>query len=283
MSYKDLLVHVDDSKSMPARLAASTALARTFDAHLTGLYVAPILQVPTFVQAQMPPEVIEIQQQHAVEAEAAAKAAFNKAVADAGWEDRAEWRTAHGNLADAVDLHARYADLTVLGQADPDIDAADALALPGDVALSCGRPILCIPYIGAKPEVGKRVLIAWNASRESTRAVNDAMPFLSQAETVEVLVVNPQDWTWLHPERHGEEPGADIALHLARHGVKVAAAHTVTRDIGVGDAVLSHAADQSFDLLVMGAYGRSRLREVVLGGATEHLMHHMTIPVLLSH
>jgi nucleotide-binding universal stress UspA family protein len=116
-------------------------------------------------------------------------------------------------------------------------------------------------------------------SREAARAVNDALPLLETAEKVSVLAVNPKPGF----DGLGDEPGADIALHLARHGVKVSADHFTARGMDAGDMILNYATDVSADLLVMGAYGRSRLRELVLGGVTRHIMQHMTIPVLFSH
>jgi nucleotide-binding universal stress UspA family protein len=127
-----------------------------------------------------------------------------------------------------------------------------------------GRPILITPYIGGFIDTGRRVLIGWDASREATRAVNDAMPLLAAASSVTVLSIDPKQ----SPETHGEIPGADITLHLARHGVSAEVQSTVSAGIGVGNTLLSKASDLSADLLVMGSYGHSRTRELLLGGAT---------------
>jgi nucleotide-binding universal stress UspA family protein len=121
--------------------------------------------------------------------------------------------------------------------------------------------------------------VAWDASREATRAVNDAIPLLASATTVTVLSVDPA----IGRTEHGDVPGADIALHLARHGVNVRVEQTVSGGIGIGDLLLSRASDLGADLLVMGAYGHSRLRELVLGGATRTMLKSMTLPVFMSH
>jgi nucleotide-binding universal stress UspA family protein len=136
-----------------------------------------------------------------------------------------------------------------------------------------------VPYIGGSDIIGRRALVAWNASREAARALNDAIPLLEDAENVTVLSVNPKRGI----RGEGDLPAADIALHLARHGMKAEASYVVAEDIGVGDALLSRAADLGSDLIVMGGYGHSRLREIVLGGATRTVLRHMTVPVLLSH
>ena len=138
-----------------------------------------------------------------------------------------------------------------------------------------GRPVLVVPYAGRHEGLGSRVLVAWNASREAARAVHDALPLLTRARSVVVLAVDPPD------EDH--IPGADIAAHLAHHGVHVEARHTVAPDIEVGDELLNLISDLGADLLVMGAYGRSRWREAVFGGATRHILAHMTVPVLMAH
>jgi nucleotide-binding universal stress UspA family protein len=204
---------------------------------------------------------------------------FNEAVRLQGLDN--EWRVIEGDTVGLVALHARYADLTILGQPNSDEafkgPSADAVLV--NVMLSSGRPVLAVPYAGRFEQVGERVLVAWNASRESTRAVNDALPLLRDAKSVTVLAVNPKRGI----EGHGEMPAADICLHLARHGVKAEAAHTIASDISEGDALLSYAADIGADLIVCGGYGHSRAREMVFGGVTRTLLQEMTVPMLLSH
>ncbi|NIR58466.1 MAG: universal stress protein, partial [Gammaproteobacteria bacterium] len=135
------------------------------------------------------------------------------------------------------------------------------------------------PYIGAGPTVGNYVTVAWNARREAVRAVNDALPMLERADQVDVLSVNPR----VGPEDHGEIPSADICLHLARHGVSATAQSVVANDIDVANLLMSRCADTGSDMIVMGAYGHSRLRESVLGGTTHDVLRSMTVPVLMSH
>jgi nucleotide-binding universal stress UspA family protein len=192
-----------------------------------------------------------------------------------------EWRTVDGDTVALLALHARYADVTILGQPNEDESykgpSADAVLV--NVMLASGRPVLAVPYAGQFERVGERVLVAWNASRESTRAINDALPLLRDAKMVTVLAVNPKHGI----DGHGDVPAADIVLHLARHGVKAEAAHTIAKDISEGDALLSYAADLGVDLIVSGGYGHSRAREMVFGGVTRTLLEEMTVPMLLSH
>ena len=278
MAYRNLLVHVDDSKANAKSLEAAIVLAQAHGAHLTGIYAAIEPALPGNVVAEVPAQLLDVLREQAVESTTAAKAAFTEIVERAGLSS--DFRSAHcssSRVAEAVALHARYADLTVLGQPEP-VDGGEVDAVvPEDVVLSAGRPALVIPYIGAGKEIGRRVMVAWDGGREAARAVNDALPLLEKAESVAVLVINPSRGG------HGEQPGADIALHLARHGITVEVQHIEVRGLSTGNALLSRLADEGVDLLVMGAYGHSRLRQMVLGGVTRAVFQQMTVPVLMSH
>ena len=281
MSYKDLLVVLDSEAPARRRIDIAAALAERFEAHLVGLYPLPIPEVPRhfgyYDPALLDPFFGELRGR-ARETADKLREVFQHVTSLRGLS--AEWRViAEGPEADPA-LHARYVDLTILGQLDPDRGETEMIQpRPEQVTLASGRPILVVPYAGRFETVGRRVLIGWNATREAARAVNDAMPLLAAAETVTVLTIDPREG----PDGHGELPGADISLHLARHGVKAEIERTVSADLPVGDVLLSRAADLGADLLVMGAYGHSRARELLLGGATRSLLRSMTVPVLMSH
>ncbi len=277
MSIKNILVHVDDSGQVEGRL--DVALARTHDAHLAAIYAIPEPFIPPYADGgYVPADLIESQAERARQRAAEARKQFEQRMDRIGMVS--EWRQTEGYAADVVGLNAKYADLTVVGQANPD-DPQNYpnQGLPAEVALGARRPVLVVPYVGTSHEVGNNVLVAWNGSREATRAVNDALPILERAAKVTVLAVNPRSGG----SDHGDVPSADIALHLARHGVKAEAAQTVSNDIDVGDIILSRISDLGADLVVMGAYGHSRMRELMMGGVTRDLLRHMTIPVLMSH
>ena len=276
MALKNLLVLVDNTRTAAARIEYATALAAKHDAHLTGLYVKSPPHIPTYVMAELPQEVRQVQQRMLGEAAQQAQATFEDEVRRAGRLNRAEWRVARGDAEIAAEIVVRYADMVIAGQIDPDEGRHADSVDPGELVMGAGRPVLLVPYAYRHEETDSRVLVAWNGTRESARAVADAMPLLEMASHVTVLAVNPG------PEL-GDEPAADITLHLARHGVRAEAAHLNVDDLSPGDAILSRAADLSIDLIVMGAYGRSRLRELILGGVTQHLLAHMTVPVLMSH
>jgi len=279
MSYKDLLVHLDDSGGCANRVATAVRLATSHGAHLTGFY--PMVEIPLLNAIR---ERISRDIQAAMDAEAQARAeaaleGFREAAERGGiaYETRTD-QALDTTLARVVSMHARYADLVVLGQANPD-EPPYANRLPEDVALASGRPLLVVPQDWAPGPLGERVLIAWDASREAARAVSDALPILEHAASVLVVTINPEST----PLGHGEVPGADIAVHLARHGVEVTVQSVEMGQMEVGEALLSFATDGARDLLVMGAYAHSRMRELVLGGATRTVLARMTLPVLMAH
>jgi nucleotide-binding universal stress UspA family protein len=279
MTYKNLLVHVDDTKACAARMQAAVELAIAHEAHLSAVYVIAEPSPATLAGGYLPPEMLEMWRQGGRERADVALGRFTQVAKrnQISFESRIE-RVLYAAMAGTLATNARYADVAILGQADPD-DGAIPGDLPEEVTLASGRPSLVIPYIGPAATLGQRVTVAWDASREAARAVNDALPILKRAQAVNVVSVNPGD----RPFGHGEQPGADIALHLARHGIRVEVQRIESREVDVPNIILSHIADQSSDLLVMGAYGHSQLRELILGGVTRTILHDMTVPVFMAH
>jgi nucleotide-binding universal stress UspA family protein len=280
VTVKNLLVHLDRGPAAQQRLEVALALARTFDAHLTALCLVPEPFVPAIVGVHVPADLL---QQQLAEAEreadqvlaAAGEAAERRGV---GFAARRETGMLD-RLPVMLARQARHVDLVIVGQPNPDVDGVDDTLLVEAAFMDSGRPALVVPYIGARTVPPQRVLVAWDGSREAARAVNDALPLLRLAREAVVLVVDANE----RRAQLGEQPGADIGAHLAHHGVRVEVKQTQSGGLGIGDVILSQASDEGADLLVMGGYGHSRLREMILGGVTRHLLEHMTIPVFLSH
>jgi nucleotide-binding universal stress UspA family protein len=273
MSYKTILVHLDDGARRAERLQVGFDLAASFDAHLVALFALDAAYIPSYALAEGGATMQEIERRRRKEVSAQAEAEFRQAARRAA--GKAEWRLAMDGALAAVSLSARYADLVVAAQPEPGDGRAKALA--GELVLSVGRPVLFVPYAGRFTTLGKRILVAWNASREAARAVSDALPLLARADSVQLVAFDPAS------ADHGEVPAADVALYLARHGVKATAARQSAPGLDIGSQILSRAADTGADLVVMGGYGHSRLRELVLGGATRSMLEAMTVPVLMSH
>lgn len=283
MSYKSLVVYVTHAQHGQQALNMACALASRFNAHLTGTFVHEPLyyRYPWTYEGGIVPDFSEDTKQAKAEADAA-REVFEKACRAYG-VDKWDWRYSEGEYLNTLVLTARYADAVLVGQPDPD-DVEDLQAkdpdLSAKLAIASGRPVIVVPYSGRFDTLGQRVLVAWNASREATRAVREALPLLTTAKQVHILAVNPETGDY---RGHGEEPGADIALYLSRHGINAEAAQTVSGAVSVANTILSRAADLNADLICMGAYGHSRLRELTMGGVTHRIMREMPVPVLLAH
>ena len=280
MDIKDIVVHVDGSERAAERIRLASKMAASTDAHVTGIFAIADPYMPALMAGgYVPADIFDQIREDAAEESAKAEQIFKKEVDAAGVHG--EWRVEEGAVSSVVSRHARYADLSVVGKGDYDDPAHfPHPELPADLMMTSGRPVLVVPNAGHYGSVGARILVCWNASREATRAVNDAMPFLQAAEKVTVLAVNPHKPSG---GDHGDTPSADIALHLARHGVNAEAASTVSAGIEVADTILARASDLGVDMIVSGAYGHSRTREWVFGGVTESLLRNTTVPTLLSH
>ena len=277
MAIKDILVHVDSSRSMPGRVKAAVGLARRHDAHLIGLYVVEIPVLPSYAEAQIPHAIFAAQRAAFAARAAASEQAFGRIANESSI--RWEWRCVEARQIDALSLHARYADLLVIGQPDPGDPECVSHGLADRLALESGRPVLLIPASGFEGVIGENVVVAWNTRREAVRAISDAMPLIESAGRVTVVTVNAAADD---PENSGI-PAADIGLHLARHGIETETKNIYGAPAAIGELLLDTARTESADLLVMGAYGHARWTEIVLGGVTAHVITHTDIPTLLAH
>jgi nucleotide-binding universal stress UspA family protein len=273
MTYKTILVHCDASPKVGHRLGVAVALAQKHGAHLIGLHVRTPFMTPVFSDGSMPSESLVTAYEAATKTtESQAAGAFAAAIKPAKLSS--EWRVLDGLAEETLASQSLYADLVVLGQTDPEDPTP---VVPETVVLSSGRPALMVPHVGVTAEIGQTVLLCWNASRESARAAADALPILRQAKSVTVLTIEPAS------DGGADAGGAAAAAWLARQGVNATVQRDIAPDVDVGDVILSRAADRSVDLIVMGVYGHSRLREMVLGGASRTLLQSMTVPVLMAH
>jgi nucleotide-binding universal stress UspA family protein len=280
MDLKTILVQLSNPRRTDVLLSVASRLAERSNAHLIGFNVSHALAHMSAMPALVGPEDFAAFQEIDDEQAARLKAAFDDATRNRAFTP--EWRNVEVvgmDPATAVIEHGRTADLIVASQADPDWEMSGFFDAPERLVLESGRPVLVVPYAGSFGAVGKRVMVAWSGKREGARAVFDALPLLKAADAVTLLCVVGKS----AEGEVGELPGAEIAASLARHGVKVTVRKSIADEIDVADDVLARLADDSSDLLVMGAYGHSRLREMVFGGVTRHILKHMTVPTLMSH
>jgi nucleotide-binding universal stress UspA family protein len=274
---KDIVVNLNVAKGGGPAGDYAISIAGAFDAHLTGIAFVYDPIVPVSATGYIPAEVIERQQS---DNESYAKAAidrFGQATARAGLS--AEPLTINASLAGAGEHFARIArrfDLAVVGQAEPRTSTVDDI-IAETALFETGRPIIVVPYIQKGPLKLDTVMACWDGSRQAARAIGDAMPLLTKAGKVEVVIIANE------PGKQDKIEGVDMGQHLARHGLKTVVERIPGGDVDVADALLSHAADSGADFMVMGGYGHSRLREFVLGGVTRSILQSMTVPVLMSH
>lgn len=273
---KDMVVNLGLGANDPASDFA-ISVADAFEAHVLGVAFVYDPVIPGSVMGGIPPEFIESQRRESENKVQQAIARFEQVAKRVGVAY--ETRTLNASIAGAADRlgHlARRFDLAIVGQPERE-RAATAEVVDEGVLFDSGRPVIFVPYIQKSGLKLDRVMLCWDGSRAATRAINDAMPFLEKAKQVELVIVSSK------AGKANELTGADMGQHLARHGLKVEVKRITSPDIDVTSTILSYAADSSADMIVMGGYGHSRLREFILGGVTRGLLETMTVPTLMSH
>lgn len=284
MNYKTILVHMDNSRHTADRIAVAALLANLENgSHVIGTAMTGISRfildsAASIHEGTGPMPYIDTQIAQLRSQATMILDGFDTAAMRAGITSY-ERRLVDDESYGGISVQARYADLVVLSQEDPDDPGAGITAdLPEYIAMTSGRPVLLLPYAGKTVSAFNNILIAWDGSLEATRAVHHAMPLLQRANKVRVVVFNPARQS----EVHGEEPGADIALYLSRHNVNVEVLQFESQ-IDIGNALLSLCADLQIDLMVMGCYGHTRFHEILLGGVSRTVLQSMTIPVFMVH
>jgi len=255
----------------------AVSVADALGAHIAGIAFLYDPIVPISGTGYIPAEIIDTQVADNQDAAKAAIDRFNAATARTGVS--AETVTLSASAAGAGDQFARIArrfDLAIVPQAEPKGGSVEEL-IAETTLFESGRPMIVVPYIQKSPLKLDLVMVCWDGGRQAARAINDAMPLLAKAGRVEVVIVANE------PGKQDEIEGADIGKHLARHGLKVEVKRITAGKIDIGAALLSHAADNATDFVVMGGYGHSRLRQFILGGVTRSILQSMTAPVLMAH
>jgi nucleotide-binding universal stress UspA family protein len=261
----------------PGILDFAGTLAKQQGARLIGIFVRPpatLSKAESFAHGKGIQEVMKAHESEIKGIEGPCRAAFDKVVHR--YELRSDWKSLD-HFSSEVAMHAYYADLVVVARPGSEALSPNLAGLPESLVLSSGRPIILFPPGGKVSQV-RRILIAWNATRQSVRATADAMPLLVRAESVEVLVIDPRR----HRVFHDQEAGTSIAQHLARRGARVEVHRVPPEGRDVGQQILSQAAAFKADLLVMGAYGHSQVRQWVFGSVTRTILYGANIPVLMS-
>jgi nucleotide-binding universal stress UspA family protein len=275
-AFPRVLVHIGLDRANADRLGFAASFAERFGSAVTGAYLMPPLIPNIATVGEVMPELI-IEQEKLAQADSdKAKTAFLDHAERKNL--RNEWHALHEPRIPKIRHLARCADIAIVGQVNPELPSDVVLLRPEELAMGSGRPVIVIPYVGGPHDFGRRVVVAWNSTREAARAVGDAMPLLREAEQIWVMSINAEDEADGHPG-----PAEALVRHLAEHGIKAEPQALRSDNISPADLLLSRITDLGADSLVMGCYGHSRLREFVLGGMTRDVLRHMTVPVLLSH
>jgi nucleotide-binding universal stress UspA family protein len=274
---KDIVVNLTGGHPQDITADYAVSIARQFGAHIVGVGFIYEPIIPGSVLGGVPTDLIEVQREENAKAAKAAVSRFEDAARQASLS--AESRIIDASIAGAADLFGRIArryDIAVVGQARREQGASEELLIEGAL-FGSGRPVIVVPHVQAGGLKLDRVLMCWDGSRPAARAIADAIPFLTRAKAVEIVVVTGER------DKSGELTGANMSRHLARHGINVEIKKIAAGSSGVQSAILAHTKESAADFLVMGGYGHSRLREFILGGVTRSILGAMPVPVLMSH
>ena len=276
MSYKDILVYLDDGKSNQERINTAFDLARTQRARLTAVTLAALKPSHMIVKDQTAQYNISYQeaekriQEFSLQAEQQS-IEFSTKIID---------QEAGKGLRKTIAKYARNFDLVIFRQANPENRNYDLIeSIASKIVVHCGRPVFFMPYIGSHHIPARNALIAWDGSATTTRAVHDSIPMLKQVKNVTILVVTEGK----SKTAKGELLADDLAEHLRRHGINASVRRTTTGSFDVPTVILNHIAENSLDLLIMGSYGTSSLQRKIFGGVTKKILDTMIVPVIMSH
>ena len=278
MLIKDILVLCDAGEANDYRVETACLLAKVFDAHVTGVHLVPYPIIPVYggmyppyssYSAALQIDKSEMDTNHLYEV-------FEKTASKLNVS--CDWKTMEGIDVNYVIDNARYVDLVVTPQGYSRYGEHEPQRINDYFATNLGRPLLVVPDLKKVFTLPKNVIIAWDESQEATRAVHDALPLLEHVENIQVVSVSKNE----KEEKRSMIYCDDLRTHLAHHGLNVSVVSPVRLPEGVGETLIQRALEFDADLIVMGAYGHSRFREIILGGTTKHLLDNATIPLFLS-
>jgi nucleotide-binding universal stress UspA family protein len=276
---RDILVYASNHETFPASMQYAAGLAKQFNAQLNAIYVQePITYLPTYAAMELVAEIIRFTEEQVEEANRN-RVKFKKWASDRGVAGN-DWMVAEGMLKPVLAETCNWHDLLVLGVGGE--SGWSSVGRVGELLLTCGAPCIVVPEgLGASVAEASldSIVVAWNGSPESVRVVHSALPLLTRAKRVTLI-----DGEFVDPEiRFTRFSPMQIESYLAQHGVVVIKRRLEVSDDKAGEALLAAAREAQAELLVMGAYGKSRFSEWFLGGATRHVLEHATMPLFMRH
>jgi len=281
MPRQTLFTYLPEEDRADQIFSLAATLARRHESHLIGSYVIPPLGISPMVggEAMIPQAVYDGHAQIYRERSDALEQRFEALTHDDSFVS--EWRTVDarmGSISEALMDHVRCADLVIAPHYNGSADDHVFTAVPETLAMESGRPVLMVPETFKSDKIGEYVTVAWDGSREAVRAVFDTLDMLKDAQIVRIVSVGEPP----RKESSAAITSAEIAATLTRRGITCEADHVIPGDKSIGEALVGRVQDMGSDLLVMGIYGHSKLREFVFGGATRHVLNHMPVPVIFS-
>jgi nucleotide-binding universal stress UspA family protein len=270
MSIKDIIVYVDNDANCENRLESATSLCKALDARLNGLYLLQKISIPAYAGAYVPVEVFEANDEQTEKLHDQAKAVFS--AKSEAVDIISEFNAVEGDVGASINRYSRYADLLLVPQRKNDRFDFNPYYQLSDILLGAACPVLMLPDSKPPALPPESVLLAWNGERECARALKAAMPLLSQVKKIDIVSVNRED-----------DEAKEIASHLNRHGFETEIHSVENGHFDSGGLLLNKATELGSQMLIMGAYGHSRIRELMLGGTTMHVLEHTDLPVLFSH
>lgn len=280
MSLKTLIVFIDATPTCNVRMHYAMRLASQHDAHIIGIHTVQAAwrnnDVYSYITGAS--AVREMTERHTALEDGASIVVRNNfetiARAEAVMHEFREIR--EEDAGELARLHSLHADLVIVGHPAP--GGLPPLTSPDGMLIATGVPFLIVPNISHGNQVARTILLAWNASKEARRAITDALPLLKAVDSVAVVIVDAHE-----NALHGEEPGADVALHLSRHGVRVRVEQRQSNGLSVADVIRNIAMEKSYDLIVLGAYSHAKSMELIFGGVTRSLLRDLALPTLIAH
>jgi nucleotide-binding universal stress UspA family protein len=280
MSYKTITVSLKSEENAERLCAFACMVARKFNAHLIGIHTIPAIEIYPGLGMLADDSMMVDFSKNQRRVSKVIESIFDNAVRKETFVS--EWREVNAkNIRLEYNLIADWvsSDLIIIGQSDPKVDRHDQQNLVEDAIRHSGRPVLVLPYAGTFKAIGENILLGWSGTKEASRAAHDALPFIKTAVNTQILLVGKQD----DATHYVEQTATELAIGLDRHGAKVTVIHSELGSLTIGDELLNRACDLGADMIVTGGFGHSRIYDFVLGATTNHILRHMTVPVLLSH
>ena len=279
MAIKDLLVAYDGNDASQKAVQLAVQMSLKYDAAITGVHIFRTETYESHIRRWIPDDVLERMKDAELGVEHTIESAFRAQIAEAGYKGEPQWITAQGHSNILLPRFARYFDLMLIGQFTSAWGNERRTVQPEELVTRAGKPVIVVPKGLEVRPFKEEAVVSWDGSRSAARALSDAMQILETKKRLDVVTVDADGETGTATM----PPEIDIIAHLGRHGINAKAVRLSTTGKSVGQSVLDYCSETAPDMLVMGAFGRGKLGDMLFGGVTRYVLQNMTVPVLISH